>query len=263
MRRLLTMALLPIAAAGCYTGQGSGAVAFQSYDVTDFSRLALIGAGEVLVLPGDFAVLASAEDNVLPSLIVRADGATLFIGREVDWIDGVRPTVPIRYTIYMPMLDAVSVSGSGKVAVHGLRLVRAELSISGSGALDLVDCEAEQLVVTIDGSGMLKVSAVTVESLSVALRGSARAVVAGRAGDLQLTTRGSALYRGVDLRARQADVDIGGAAQAFVWADEVLRARVHGAGRLGHGGGAAVEETLQRDGASFPLGLSAAVEAGS
>ena len=252
MRRVPLLLLLGLTA-GCYTGQGSGEVALQSYDVTGFTGIALSSQGNVTVLPGDFAVTASADDNVLPSLTVQRRGETLLLGREADWIDGVRPTVPIRFTVHAPALKAVSISGSGSVAVRGIRTTAIEFSISGSGALDLADVRAERLVVNVNGSGTVFATGIDVAEFTVELRGAARAVVNGVATLANVDVAGSALYRGADLRSRKAVVAVGGAAQAFVWADEELDARINAAGRLGYRGNPAVEQTIQRDGESFTL----------
>ena len=252
MRHVPVLLLLGLAA-GCYTGQGSGEVALQSYDVTGFTGIALSSHGDVTVLPGDFAVTASAEDNVLPSLTVQRRGETLLIGREVDWIDGVRPTVPIRFTVHAPALAAVAISGSGSVAVRGFRATVIEFSISGSGALDMADLHAERLVLHVNGSGTVFATGIDVAEFTAELRGAARAAVTGVATVANVDAAGSVLYRGADLRSRKVVVEVGGAAQAFVWADEELDARINGAGRLGYRGNPAIEQTIQRDGESFAL----------
>ena len=256
MRRLVVIPLL-VLATGCYTGEGSGEVAYQTFPVSGFSRIALSGAAEVTVTEGDFAVTASAEDNVLPTLVVRAEGDTLFLGRDVDWIDGIRPTVPIRIGVSLPELADVAISGSGRVAVRGVGANAVAFTVSGSGGLDLVDVPAQVVQIDMEGAGTLIASGIDAVAFAADMRDAAQAVVAGRADVAHVDVAGSVLFRGASLRVRQATVEVDGAAQAFVWADESLDAKVGGAGRLGFRGEPAVTQTIQREGRIAPLGLPA------
>ena len=254
MRRLLMIPVLALAG-GCYTGEGSGEVALKSYDVAAFSGIALSSDGTVTVLPGDFAVTASAEDNILPTLQVETRDDTLVVWRDVDWIDGIRPTVPIRVTVTVPQLKSVAVSGSGRVVIRGVGSPVVDYSVSGAGALDLVDVPAARVRIDVVGSGTVSASGIRATELAAVLRGGAQAVVAGTADVSTVNVSGSGLYRGAHLRARQVVAEVDGAAQAFVWADEGLTARVGGVARLGFRGNPAVEETIQRDGRLFPVAV--------
>lgn len=261
MRRLLTISMLALAA-GCYTGEGSGEVALKSYDVAAFSGIALSSDGTVTVLPGDFAVTASAEDNILPTLRLQTRDDTLVVWRDVDWIDGIRPTVPIRVTVTVPQLATVAVSGSGRVVVRGVGAPVVGYSVSGAGALDLVDVPATRVKIDVAGSGTVSASGIRATEFAADLRGAARAVVAGKADVATVNVSGSVLYRGAHLRARQVVAEVDGAAQAFVWADDALKARVGGIARLGYRGNPALEVAIQRDGRLFaadvPLSPAAA-----
>lgn len=254
MRGVLTISMLAFAA-GCYTGEGSGEVALKSYDVAAFSGIALSSDGTVTVLPGAFAVTASAEDNVLPTLRAQTRDDTLVVWRDVDWIDGVRPTVPIRFTVTVPQLANVSVSGSGRVVVRGVGSPVVDYTVSGAGELDLVDVPAERVRITVDGSGTVSASGIHATEFAAQLRGGAQSVVAGTTDMATVNVSGSGLYRGSDLQAREVVAEVDGAAQAFVWADTTLEARVGGIARLGFKGHPEVEETIQRDGRLFALAV--------
>ena len=261
MRRLLTIPMLALTA-GCYTGEGSGEVALKSYDVAAFSGIALSSDGTVTVLPGDFAVTASAEDNILPTLRLQTRDDMLVVWRDVDWIDGIRPTVPIRVTVTVPQLATVAVSGSGRVVVRGVGSPVVGYAVSGAGALDLVDVPATRVRIDVAGSGTVSASGIRAKEFAAELRGAARAVVAGTADVATVEVSGSVLYRGAHLRAREVVAEVDGAAQAFVWADEMLKGRVGGIARLGYRGNPALEVAIQRDGrvsaVAVPPSLSAA-----
>ena len=254
MRRLVMIPMLALAA-GCYTGEGSGVVALKSYDVAAFSSIALSSDGTVTVLPGDFAVTASADDNVLPTLRVQTKDDTLVVWRDVDWIDGVRPTVPIRFTVTVPQLASVAVSGSGRVVIRGVGSPVVDYSVSGAGALDLLDVPSQRVHIAVDGSGTVAASGIRATEFAAELRGAAQAVVAGTADVATVDVSGSVLYRGAHLRARQANAQVDGAAQAFVWADETLQGYVGGIARLGYRGSPAVEVEIRRDGQLLPVAV--------
>ena len=255
MRRLVMIPMLALAA-GCYTGEGSGVVALKSYDVAAFSGIALSSDGTVTVLPGDFAVTASADDNVLPTLRVQTKDDTLVVWRDVDWIDGVRPTVPIRFTVTVPQLASVAVSGSGRVVIRGVGSPMVDYSVSGAGALDLLDVPSQRVHIAVDGSGTVSASGIRATEFAAELRGAAQAVVAGTADVATVDVSGSVLYRGAHLRARQANAQVDGAAQAFVWADETLQGYVGGIARLGYRGSPAVEVEIRRDGQLLPVAVA-------
>ena len=254
MRRLVMIPMLALAA-GCYTGEGSGVVAFKSYDVAAFSGIALSSDGTVTVLPGDFSVTASAEDNILPTLRVQTRDDTLVVWRDVDWIDGVRPTVPIRFTVTAPQLASVAVSGSGRVVVRAVGSSVVDYSVSGAGALDLVDVPASRVRIVVDGSGTVSASGIRATEFTAELRGAARAAIAGTTDVATVDVSGSVLYRGAHLRARQVDAQVDGAAQAFVWADEKLQGYVGGITGLGYRGSPALEVEIRRDGRLFPVAV--------
>lgn len=254
MRPLLTIPMLALVA-GCYTGEGSGEVALRSYDVAAFSGIALSSDGTVTVLPGDFAVTASAEDNILPTLKVQTRDDTLVVWRDVDLIDGIRPTVPIRLTVTAPQLATVAVSGSGRVVVRGVGAPVVGYSVSGAGALDLSDVPATRVGIDVAGSGTVSATGIRAAEFAAELRGAAQAVVGGTADVATVDVSGSALYRGAHLRAGQAVAEVDGAAQAFVWADEALKGRVGGVARLGYRGSPALEVAIRRDGRLFAVAV--------
>ena len=255
MRRLGAAALV-VLLAGCYTGEGSGELAYRAYAVDAFSRISLAGALEVDVVEGDFRVVASAEDNILPTVVVRVRDGTLLLGRDVDWIDGIRPTLPARVTVFAPELGGLSVAGNGHATVRGVGATAVRFAVSGSGGLALADVPAEVVEIDLEGSATLSATGIDATAVALAMQDSSQAVVAGRTQALHVDVSGSVVHRGIDLLAVRATVDVDGAAQAFVWVQEALVARVGGVGRLAYRGEPSVEQTIRREGRLLPLGLA-------
>ena len=238
-----------LALAGCYSGEGSGDLAFKVYPVEDFDVVVLAGEGVATVTAGDFAVSASAEDNVLPSLRVLRDGEALVLRRDVDVIDGVRAELPIEYHVSMPALAEARVSGSGALAIRGFEAqVPLRLDAKGVGAVDIAGVAASTVTITASGASVVTVSGLTAQSLDCEASGSAHISATGETETLAVNIRGSSVFQGARLRVASTQAQVAGAAQAFVWPRETLAATVGGSGRLLYRGQPVVSQTLQRDG---------------
>lgn len=236
------------ALAGCYTGEGSGAVAVETYDVRDFTEVAFTGAGRLVVSEGGYAVSASADDNVLPSLRVSVYDDVLVLGREVDWVDGVRPTVPIEFRVTLPALRAVRVAGSGAAALGDVTGDGLSLRVSGSGAIRAGSLRVASAEIGVGGSGGVQVSRLLADVLRCEVSGSGNVSVAGEVREAAIEINGSGLYRGSELRAQAADVKVQGNGQAFVWPERELAASITGNGRVTYRGTPVVKTSVQGNG---------------
>ena len=241
-RHRIPLALLTLTLAGCYTGEGSGRVAVERFEVGEFTRVVLNGDARVIIEPGGHAVSASAEDDVLPSLDVAVDGGTLVLQREVDWIDGVRPTVPIEFRVTLPMLEGVRVSGRGTATVRGVKFgADAKLASSGAASIDAGPVVCGRLVAEVDGAGEILVTGVGVATFVGVVGGLGRITAMGTADEVDVDVSGSGLYRGSDLRGISTRADVSGAGQALVWAERRLDADVGGVGRVVYRGDPVIE----------------------
>ena len=232
-RHRVALALLILILTGCYTGEGSGRVAVERFDVGEFTEVVLSGDGRVIIASGEHAVSVSAEDDVVPSLNVVVDGRTLVLQREVDWIDGIRPTVPIEFRVTMPMLEGVRVSGRALASVRGAEFgAEATLASSGAASIDAAPVVCPHLVAEVAGAGEILVSGLAATTFRAAVSGSGRITALGEADEVEVDVSGSGLYRGSELRASSARVEVNAVGQAFVWADRGLDAEVGGDGRV-------------------------------
>ena len=247
-RHRIALALFALILTGCYTGEGSGRVVVERFDVGEFTEVVVSGDGKVIIAPGEHAVSVSAEDDVVPSLHVAADGKTLVLQREVDWIDGVRPTVPIEFRVTMPALTGVRVSGSATATVRGVAFDdEAMLASSGAASIDAAPVVCGHLVAEVDGAGEIFVSGVTAATFRGVVGGLGRITVAGEADEVDVDVGGSGLYRGSDLRGGSTRVEVSGVGQAFVWADRRLAAEVGGEGRIVYRGDPVIESRVRDD----------------
>ena len=247
-RHRISMALLVLTLTGCYTGEGSGRVVVERFDVGEFTEVDLSGDGKVIIAPGEHGVSVSAEDDVLPSLNVAADGKTLVLHREVDWIDGIRPTVPIEFRVTMPVLEGVRVSGSAVATVRGVAFGdEAQLASSGAASIDAAPVVCGRLVGEVEGAGEILVSGIAAATFQGVVAGVGRITAMGTADEVDVDVSGSGLYRGIDLRGSTTRVEVSGVGQAFVWAEGRLDADIGGDGRVVYRGDPEIEGRVAED----------------
>ena len=201
------------AAAGCgaemnaQSVRGSGVVASEPRAAAGFTDVRLAGAGDAVVeQSGTESVTVEAEDNLLPLLETTVENGVLRLGVK-DGV-GVHTTRPIRYRVSARTLNAVSVSGSGRVHATGIDAERFSASISGSGTAE----------------------------------------VAGRADDVRLTVSGSGDFRAADLKARTLRVNISGSGNATVNVSDRLEANVSGSGSVQYLGNPRIDQRVSGSG---------------
>lgn len=239
MRGLWAAGLLLLA--GCFANEGSGTVVVETFDHRDFTEVALTGAGRLVVTGGDFAVAVSAEDDVMPSVRVTRKGRRLVLGRNIDWFDGVRPTVPVEYRVALPAAEAVRVSGSGEATIGGLAGPALRLVVSGAGDIRAGRLDIDDLTLSVDGAGGIVVAEAAARTINGEISGAGNISVGGEAERLELDVSGAGVFRGGETRLESARAQVTGAGKAFVWARTRLRARVTGAGQVSYRGSPEVD----------------------
>ncbi len=222
----------------CYTERGSGEVALVLHDVSGFNGISLVGDGELSVTSGAFAVSVSAEDNVLPSVVVEVDGDTLALRRDSDWGDGVRATYPIEFLVSLPEIKVLRVSGSGGAVVQDVPVADGlMLILYGSGSIRVAGAQAPTVVADVQGSGQITLDDLQASRLVSRINGSGRVTAAGTAGDLNVDIGGSGLHRSTALRTTgAAEVEIAGSGQALVWVERQLDVQINGSGTVTYRG---------------------------
>ncbi len=157
--------------------------------VTDFDRLRVIGAFDVVVTGGKpSAAILSGSAAAIDHTRVEVQGRTLTVSRNrTSW--GGYPgedagVATVRLNV--PQLVSIGVSGAGKVRVDRMR--------------------APGLTLALDGSGTLSVTGIEADRLDVGLAGAGRIVAGGRVADARVALRGSGDFDGSALTIADAVV---------------------------------------------------------
>lgn len=205
MRTLtLLLAALPLAATAAWAadrdrgpgmpGQRQGGVLV--YPARDFDAVTLGGAANVEVRTGaNWSVRAEGPAEALANLRVDQRNGTLEIGRRYEggnWNPAERRVV-VRVT--MPRLAALSLGGSGRIAVDRVAGDSLKADLGGSGSIAIAQMRVERADVNLGGSGSVRASG-TARQLTISMGGSGEVDAAGlHAGRAQVSMAGSGSVR--------------------------------------------------------------------
>jgi len=214
----LAVGLLPAAHAAT---TGSGKAATETREANGFAAIAMRGDIDIVVRQGAReAVQVSADDNLLPLLQTVVEGSGDQRTLRIQWKSGesIRTKSRTVVTVDVVKLTAVSLSGSGDLALGALKTPSLALSISGSSDAKIEQLDAGQLSVSISGSGDVQAS--------------------GKAAKLEVSISGSGDVRLRELAVEEASVSIAGSGDASVNASKALSVSIAGSGDVEYTGGA-------------------------
>jgi len=157
---------------------GSGKVSTINRKLGSFKSVAVDGSIDADVTVGRASdALIRGDDNLIGLVKTEIRGDTLHI-----YLNGSYTTHnPITVTLSATFLEAASVSGSGDLAVHGVRGSSFNVSIAGSGDIK-ADGSTDRLDAKIAGSGDLALFSLRTSNASVNVTGS---------GDANVTVTGT------------------------------------------------------------------------
>jgi hypothetical protein len=215
-------ALLALLCGGCMlaalnTERGSGHVIEKKFQVGDFHAIDLSGVGVLRITQGAPAALRiEAEDNVMPRLRAKVENSKL----SLYFVDDMKrknilPTKEIVYHVTVPQLDAVKVSGAGKVFCEELKGKTLTLDLSGASRVDM---------------------ALHVDALNLVISGAGSSSFRGRADSQRVNISGTGKFLAKDLAGQTADITISGAGSGEVNVSEKLDVEISGAGSVRYKG---------------------------
>ena len=185
--------------------EGSGTASTETRSVSGFDAVRLEGQGTAVIEVGqDASLTVEADDNLLPHLTSEVEGGTLVLGtdRQLD------PKVPIVFTITMPNLRGLEVTGSGTIATGNVEASAFGASIAGSGNIDVTGVVATSITASITGSGNIDLSMVDATSVAASVAGSGNIRIDGTAPDLGVRISGSGNFLGSGLVAGDALIGV-------------------------------------------------------
>lgn len=198
---LLIIAVAALVLAACdqeenvSTIKGSGTLATETREVSDFDAVRVVGSGIATITVGDTETLTiEAEDNILPVLTSEVENGTLILTTKTN--TSMNPTRDIRYTITVKSLAALKVTGNGTITASGISADQFAIDLSGSGQITASGTTGT-LTVEFTGNGHVFASELTADSASVGVAGNGQVEVNAQTTlDVDLTGNGQVVYTG-------------------------------------------------------------------
>jgi len=205
---------------GNFTGSipGSGMVVVENRSLPDFQSVEIDYPVELTIQQGSQSTATiQAEDNLVPQLVTRVSGSTLYIeNNQRDWTKRVNPTKSVKINL----------------TVHDLQ----RIDFSSAGTLDIVGFETDRLEISLSGAGSIHVTDLSANSLSTNLSGAGNIYASGKVDQLNTHISGLGQFEGSGLSAQNADISISGAGGATVWVVSSLNVNISGTGSVNYYG---------------------------
>jgi hypothetical protein len=202
---------------------GSGRALTERRAIDEVKEVVVSGSENVRFTRSDVpTVSVTADDNLLPYLQTSVSNGKLTFRTRTGY--SVRSVTPITYTVALPRLERLSVSGAAKVQAAGVSGDALTIKLSGAGNITLADLDCKNLSLTLSGAG--------------------NATLSGKADTIALRLSGAGDLDAGRLKAEHGEVQISGAGTTTVWATEDLKARISGAGTVYYKGQPRIEQKI-------------------
>jgi hypothetical protein len=203
--------LLALAVSTLAASAADAAPNTRNYSVTTFNKIRLEGPYKVnLVTDVSPFARASGSQAALDGVAVEVQGRTLIVRSNRSSWGGYPGTQsgPVEISVGTHDLSAAFLNGSGSLSIDKIRGLTFELWVQGSGAAT--------------------VARVDVDQLKVGMAGTATITLAGKAPKLTATVRGSSVFDGSALTAK--DIVVGAQGPAIVKVNAVSSAKINATG---------------------------------
>jgi hypothetical protein len=212
MKKLVLLFTLISLAAGCSHGllnqvHGSGNRKSDKRQVAAFASIHTDGAFDIEVMSQkEFGVEIEADDNILPLIGTDVTRNVLYIGNR----GGYSVSKPIKITINVPNLEAVTANGAGKIEVSGLKNDSFKIELNGASDVRVTG-DTQLLKIQANGAGKINTGRLRASKADVNSNGVTK----------------------IDLFARdQLDVVVSGPSNVTYDGDPVVNQRVNGPGSV-------------------------------
>jgi len=190
--------------------EGNGIVRTEMRDAEGFNEIASSGDFIITVMPGNsYSVEITAESNFLPYISTNVDGQTLKI--RSTGIHSLRQNEPIEIFITTPVLNGLSLSGSGLIETGSFMSDDFDLSLSGSGDIK-TKISSDKVKANVSGSGTI--------------------FIEGDAINSNFVISGSGKIRTYNLLQDRCEAVISGSGDMYVNASQFIDAHISGSGRV-------------------------------
>lgn len=210
---LMALLLMVFATTSCVEDifvEGNGHVRTENRFASGFDKVTSSGDFEVIVMPGSrYSVEVTAESNLLPYIETDVVGNTLKI--HTRGLYSLRESEPIEIYITTPVLNGLTLSGSGFIQTGSFVSDDFYVALSGSGDIDAL-VSADRIKANVSGSGTI--------------------LLEGDAFESEFVISGSGKIKSFDLEQDHCEAVISGSGNMYVNVYETIEARISGSGNV-------------------------------
>ncbi|MCK8060654.1 MULTISPECIES: GIN domain-containing protein [unclassified Fusibacter] len=217
---------------------GSGNLISEEIEVGAFTGVHVKGMFEVTIKEGEYGLVVTADDNLIPKLKIDTKGSVLVLDLE--------PTVSLLKTtlkaeITVPALDYLKVSGISNVHIEPVRCQTPMQLIVGGASQFYGPIESESLELTVTGTAKAKV-VVKASELDVDVSGTANLKMKGEAKHARISTSGTSNTKADKLLLEDLVVRSDGTSVCLVTVNGNVKAKASGTAVITLAGDATVVE---------------------
>lgn len=192
--------------------EGNGDKRSEFRSASGFDQIASSGDFRIIVKPGeDYSVEVVAESNLLSFIETEVSGTTLKV--RTRGIHSLVENSPVEINITTPVLEGISLSGSGLIKTGRFLSGDFKVALSGSGDIE-ADVNTDHIKANVSGSGTI--------------------LLTGDARESEFVVSGSGKIKAYDFPHQSCDAVISGSGSMFINAIEAITARIAGSGMVYH-----------------------------
>jgi hypothetical protein len=210
---------------GACTGTviGSDQLVTQARIVSGVTAVRLMTSGDLTIEQGTQESLTiQADGNIVSMLTSDVSGGTLELS--VQSLGNFHTSLPIRYTLVVKDINALTLMGSGDITTAALNGDTVTITSMGSGDIKIAQLTAKSLNVVIDGSGDVNVST-------------------GSTTDANVQVNGSGNFTAGNLQIGKATFSVLGSGDSETWVTNELNVNILGSGDVRYYGKPTIQQS--------------------
>lgn len=198
-------------------------------DVKNFTKISYGISGTLSIRTGtEFSVVLEGEKNDLREVITDVSDGRLRI-RTDGW--GFNFNEKVNAYVTLPMIDGLTVSGSGKAEI-----------------LDPVK-DADHLGLSVSGSGKIITGELIADEVEYSISGSGDIIIgSGNADNGKISISGSGSFNGPEFEIDHLQINVSGSGSCYCKAGDSLKAIISGSGNVTYKGNPSVDARVSGSG---------------
>lgn len=229
----LVAIIASLAFSQCFPGMkfinGNGIIIEKSREIPSFTEVDVRGAFDVYVHQSDTnGISIQAESNIMPYIETYVSDGELIVKTPINF--SINPSMPIVLDIYSTEVEKIKLSGSGLIDTDTIYTDNLEIKISGSGNI-FSTFYGKSIESKISGSGDMRMNVYS-EETELRISGSGDIEVFGHTDFAEFDISGSGKIYAEDFEIEEANVEVSGSGNMWLWVNDYLHARISGSGNI-------------------------------